>query len=182
MSVERSRSFSPQQAQEILRARAQLLARPVTAPEAAVDRLEVVEFRLANECYALEQRYIQEIYPFETLTPLPCVPPHMLGIVNLRGQILPVMDLKKFFDLPESGITDLHMVIVVRVDDIDLGILADAITGVRMIPMNALQPSLPTLTGIRSQYLKGISGQVVVLDAAKILRDPRLIIDEEVET
>jgi purine-binding chemotaxis protein CheW len=169
--------------QEILTARARALAHPIEAPQAAVNVLEVVEFRLAQERYALEQRFVQEICPLESFTPLPCVPAHVLGIINLRGQILPVIDLKKFFDLPEVGITDLHMVIVMRADDIEAGVLADTVIGVRMIPPETLQPSLPTLTGIREQYLKGISPQhVVVLDAPKILRDPQLLVDEEVTT
>jgi purine-binding chemotaxis protein CheW len=67
------------------------------------------------------------------------------------------------------------------VDDVELGILADSVTGVRAIEQQSLEPALPTLTGIRAQYLKGIApGGIVVLDAARILRDPGLLINEEV--
>jgi purine-binding chemotaxis protein CheW len=101
----------------------------------------------------------------------------------VRGQILPVIDIKKFFDLPEHGITDLHKVIIVHHEEMDLGVLADVIFGVRAIPLNALQPSLPTLTGIREEYLKGVTAErLVVLDVTRILADPRIIVQEEVET
>src|SRR4051794_29498302 len=91
---------------QILRARAQALARTPERPQIAETLLELLEFRLAQECYALENRYVQEVYPLKDLTPLPCTPPFVLGIVNVRGHVLPVLDLKKFFDLPEKGLTD----------------------------------------------------------------------------
>ena len=101
----------------------------------------------------------------------------------MRGQtLLPVIDIKKFFDIPESGIMDMHSVLIVNVDDIEVGILADAIAGVRQIPLAAIEASLPSLTGVRASYLKGVSNEhVVILDAPKILRDPKLMVDEEVE-
>ena len=169
-------------ARQILRARAQALARPPERAAVAAASLELLEFRLANECYALETRYVREVYPLKNLTPLPCTPPFVLGIVNVRGRILPVLDLKKFFELPEEGLTDLHRIILVQGHDLELGLLADVIAGVRTIPVDSLQPSLPTLTGIRAEYLKGVTAaRLVVLDLDRILADPKIIVHEEVE-
>jgi len=169
-------------ARQILRARAQALARPPERAAVAAASLELLEFRLANECYALETRYVREVYPLKNLTPLPCTPPFVLGIVNVRGRILPVLDLKKFFELPEQGLTDLHRIILVQGHDLELGLLADVIAGVRTIPVDSLQPSLPTLTGIRAEYLKGVTAaRLVVLDLDRILADPKIIVQEEVE-
>jgi purine-binding chemotaxis protein CheW len=167
---------------QILRARAQALARMPERPPVAEGLLELLEFRLAQERYALESQYVQEVHPLRDLTPLPCAPPFVLGIVNVRGRILPVLDLKKFFDLPEKGLTDLHRMILVRGGDLELGLLADVIVGVRSVPADSLQPSLPTLTGIRSDYLKGVTAErLVVLDLARILADPKIMVHEEVE-
>jgi purine-binding chemotaxis protein CheW len=172
----------PNNARQILRARAQALARTPERALVAGASLEVLEFHLAQERYALEDRWVQEVCPLKELTPLPCTPPFVLGIVNVRGRILPVLDLKKFFDLPEQGLTDLHRIILVRGNDLELGLLADAIVGVRSIPADSLQPSLPTLTGIRGDYLKGVTAErLVVLDLARILADPKIIVHEEVE-
>lgn len=169
-------------ARRILRARAQALARPLEQAPVAATLLEVLEFRLAQERYAVETRYVREVYPLKDLTPLPCTPPFVLGIVNVRGRILPVVDLKKFFDLPEQGLTDLHRIILVEGNDVELGLLADATVGVRSIPVDSLQSSLPTLTGIRSEYLKGVTAErLVVLDVARILADPKIIVHEEVD-
>lgn len=170
-------------AAQILRARARALARPPDHAPAAATWLDVLEFRLAQERYGLEIRYVREVHPLKDLTPLPCTPPFVLGIVNVRGRILPVLDLKKFFDLPEQGLTDLHRIILVEGNDLELGLLADATVGVRSIPADTLQPSLPTLTGIRSEYLKGVTAErLVVLDAARMLADPKIIVHEEVES
>jgi purine-binding chemotaxis protein CheW len=170
------------EADRILRARARALARvPSRAPNADT-MLELLEFRLANERYALETRYVQEVHPLRDLTPLPGTPHFVLGIVNIRGRILPVLDLRKFFDLPEQGLTDLHRIILVRGNDLELGLLADVIVGVRSVTADSLQPSLPTLTGIRALYLKGVTDEsLVVLDLDHILADPKIIVHEEVE-
>ena len=169
-------------ARQVLRARARALARIPERPPARQTLLELLEFRLAQESYALEYCYVAEVCPLKELTPLPCTPPFVLGIVNVRGRILPVLDLKKFFDLPEKGLTDLHRIILVRGNDLELGLLADVIVGVRTIALDTLQSSLPTLTGIRSDYLKGVTAErLVVLDLARILADPKIIVHEEVE-
>lgn len=169
-------------ARQILRARAQALARQPQRAAAAEVSLELLEFRLSRESYGLETRYVREVCPLKSLTPLPCTPPFVLGIVNVRGRILPVLDLKKFFDLPEQGLTDFHRVILVQGNGIELGLLADVIVGMRTIPAESLQPSLPTLTGIRGEYLKGVTAErLVVLDLAHVLDDPKIIVHEEVD-
>lgn len=170
-------------ARDILRARAQALARPPQHGDADGTSLELLEFRLAREHYALEARHVREVCPLRSLTPLPCTPPFLLGIVNVRGRIVPVIDIKKFFDLPDQGLTDLHHIILVRGGDLELGLLADAIGGVRRISADSLQASLPTLTGIRADYLKGVTVErLVVLDLDRILADPKIVVDEDVET
>ena len=105
-----------------------------------------------------------------------------LGIVNVRGEILSVIDLKKFFELPEKGLTDLDKVIVLEAENMRFGILADAVPGVRRVPVGEIQPSLPTLTGVREAYLKGVTVErMVILDADKLLADERIIVLEQVD-
>jgi purine-binding chemotaxis protein CheW len=173
---------TPGEAQQILRARAQALAREPTWEEGTRGTLEVVAFLLAYETYGIDSRYVREVYPLKELTPLPCTPPFVRGMINVRGQILSVIDLKRFFDLPEKGLTDLNKVIVVHDGPMVFGILADAILGMRAIPLDSIHPSLPTLTGIRAAHLKGVTGErMVILDAAKLLDDHTLIVSEEVD-
>ena len=165
----------------ILQERAQTLALEAVPAEAAAEWIEVIEFLLSYETYAVASEYVREVYPLEDITQLPCTPAFVRGIVNLRGEILSVIDIKKFFDLPEKGLTDLNKVIALEYEDMVFGILADAISGVRRILRTDIQPSLPTLAGIREDYLQGVTAErVVILDAKKLLADEKLIVREEV--
>ena len=167
---------------QVLRARARALARAPERDATTLGSLELLEFRLARESYALETRHVAEVVALNDLTPLPCTPPFVRGIVNVRGRVVPVLDIKQFFDLPDQGLTDLHRIILVHGNDLEFGVLADVIVGVRSIRVESLQPSLPTLTGIRAEYLKGVTAErLVVLDLERLLADPKIIVNDEVE-
>jgi purine-binding chemotaxis protein CheW len=165
----------------ILRERALALAAEPAGAQTLDQSIEVVEFSLAHERYAVESAHVREVYPLENLTPLPCTPAFVLGIVNLRGEIVSVIDLRKFFDLAQTGLPDLNKVIVLESGNMVFGLLADAILGVRRLPLAEIQPPLPTLTGIREKYLKGITPErTVVLDAEKLLTDEGIVVQEHV--
>jgi purine-binding chemotaxis protein CheW len=164
----------------ILQARARALAAVPEDDEPAEAHLNGLEFLLASERYAIESRYVREVWPLKELTPLPGTPPFVAGIINVRGRIVSVVDLKRFFDLPGKGLTDLDKVIIIGDEHIEFGLLADAIAGFRRLPLRAIQPSLPTLTGIRLDYLRGIASEgLVILDGARLLADPRLLVGED---
>ena len=165
---------------KILKARARTMAQEPPAEEAPEEQIEIIEFNLAYERYAIELSLVREVYPLKELTPLPGTRPFVAGIINIRGQIVSIIDLKKFFDLPEKGLTDLNKVIVLDNGAMTFGLLVDAVYSVHRISQQDIQPSLPTLTGIRQQYLKGVtSDRLIVLDAARILIDPRVVIRDE---
>ncbi|MBI2311240.1 MAG: purine-binding chemotaxis protein CheW [Betaproteobacteria bacterium] len=171
---------APEEAKRILKERARALAREPERAEATGGSIEILEFRLAYENYGVESGFVQEVAPLKEFTPVPGTPPFILGIVNLRGRILSVVDLRPFFELPAKGLGDLNKVIVLHDGNLEFGILADAVAGVRSLALAAIQPSLPTLTGIREQYLKGVTpDRLVVLDGGKLLSDPNLIVREE---
>ena len=177
----RSGTLAPEAKAKILKDRAKALARRPKSADAEEDFLQVVEFVVADERYAVESARIREVYRMKELTPLPCTPPFVLGIINVRGQIVSVIDIKKFFGLPEKGLTDLNKVIIVRSGDMEVGLLADAIVGSRRIPTAGIHPPLPTLTGIGADYLTGVTGEgLVVLDVGRILSDEAIIVHEEV--
>ncbi|RTL50586.1 MAG: purine-binding chemotaxis protein CheW [Rhodocyclaceae bacterium] len=166
----------------ILAARARALAVPARKKKEG-ERIEVIEFLLSGEHYGLEFAYVREVFPLVDLTRLPCTPPFVLGIVNVRGEIVSVVDLRKFFDLPEKGLSDLNKVIILHSGEITFGILADVVVGVKILPRNELQPSLPTLTELREEYLLGVTREpMAVLDAAKLLADPHIVVEESVPT
>lgn len=165
---------------ELLKARAIALAKKPEKKDSD-EYIEVVEFQLAHEKYAIQSAFISEVYPLKELTPVPCTPQFVAGIINVRGKIISVIDIKKFFELPGKGITDLNKVIIIHNGLLEFGILADAVLGATQIPLRDIQPSLPTLTGIRAEYLRGVTKEgLVVLDAEKILSDKKIVVHEEV--
>jgi len=165
----------------ILHDRARALAAEPGKEQDFDQSIEVVEFLLAHERYAVETCHVREVCLLDNLTPLPCTPAFVLGIVNLRGEIVSVIDVRKFFDLPQTGMPDLNKIIVLGSGNMVFGLLADVILGVRRMALAEIQPSLPTLTGVREKYLKGIApGRTVVLDAGKLLADEAIVVQEQV--
>lgn len=162
----------------ILKARAKALAREPQHQEHQIyEQLEVIEFVLAYERYALEVSYVREVHPLKEITALPGTPAFVAGIVNVRGQIVSVIDLKRLFELPDKGLTDLNKVIILKNGRMEFGLLVDAVVGVHRLPLRDIQPPLPTITGARAGYVQGVTGQrVSVLDARKILSDPAIVV------
>lgn len=161
--------------QSILTARARLLAQEEICRDTGSDTLEAVVFTMAHEQYAIELAHIREVYPLRELTPLPSAPAYLIGVVTIRGQVIPLIDLKRLFGLPEKGLADMNRVIVLRNAGTEIGILADLIVGVRTFDQRQLQPEIPTLSGLRKVYLEGVSEDgTILLHAAAILADPEL--------
>ncbi len=177
--MEDSFVLSGEEKARLLRERARALAGESKSKQEEDENLsvDVLEFLLAHERYAIELKHIQEVCPFSEWTPVPGTPSFVLGIINVRSRILSVIDLKKFFDLPDQGVTDSNKVIILGSPQMEFGILADSIAGARSILTRSIQESLPTLIGIRAEFLKGITGdRVVVLDGEKILSEEKLLI------
>lgn len=166
----------------VLRRRAAAFAAAEVVEAAPGTLLPVVEFSLAGERYAVEAASVEETLLLAHCTPLPCTPAFVVGLISVRGRIRHVIDLREFFELPRAGIVDLHHVLLVRHGEVELGLLADLITGLRRVPRDQLQPSLPTLTGIRAEYLRGVTADgLAVLDVPSILTDRRQEVDDSVE-
>ena len=172
---------SPSTSEEaILRARARSLAQPPLVEPAADTQLQVLEFRLAEERYAVESSYVTAVLAVKEITPLPGAPGYVRGIVAVRGRVLAVLDLRRLFDIPETGLPDMGHLILLRGGDVEFGLLADRIVGVNALALTTLQPALPTLTEIRAEYLRGITpDHLVVLDLAGVVADPKLIVHQE---
>jgi purine-binding chemotaxis protein CheW len=161
----------------ILRRRALALAREPESLGSAAETLDVVEFRMASESYAIESWYVREVLPLKGLAPLPSVPSFILGIVNIRGRIVSVVELGSLLSLPERDMVGSEKVIVLGDDRMEFGILADAVSGTRAILWAGIQPPLPTFKEAGSDYVKGIAEAcVIVLDAKRILGDDKLVI------
>jgi purine-binding chemotaxis protein CheW len=165
---------------KILKARAGMLARkPSEQEQPSGDLLAVAVFLLAHERCALEFHFIREICPLKEPTLLPCTPPFVLGIINLRGQILSVIDFRRYAGLPVKGMTELNRVDIQESGDMEFGILADEILGMRTMPRREMQRQ-PFQTGILAHFIMGIASDGwIVLGGEKILADRKIVVEEE---
>lgn len=178
-----NREFAPPPAEvaAIMEDRARVLAATPAGVAAAAGSRTVIAFRLGGETYALESAYLREVVPCKDLTPLPCTPAFVCGILNLRGQIRSVIDLQRFLDLPASGLADRDRVLLVGAGAMEVGIVVDGMLGMQTLPPGALQPPPPTLTGRGAAYCKGVTDtHTTVLDAGQLLADPALIVNDAI--
>lgn len=177
--LENSVNYSLAEKNKILRKRAELLSEEPIA-EIEQDTLEILKFQIADEKYGVESIYVTKILLLNDLTFLPGVPSFIIGIINVRGQIMPVIDIKKIFEFPNQNTSAKTKVLVVETEDAIFGIIADNIVGLTLISVNELQNSLPMLSGIRAAYLKGVTDdQLVILDPVKLASDKNLLVNDE---
>lgn len=162
----------------ILAERARTLAQPEEEPHQTA-LSEILTFRIGAREYAVETRYVREVFIVREITPVPGVPDFVAGICAVRGEIISIIDLARLFSLPEQGLTDLNRVIVLSDGAMTFGILADYITDIGTTPTGDLAPIEPGATPIAGRYLLGTAeGSRIVLDAAAILADPAMVICE----
>jgi purine-binding chemotaxis protein CheW len=167
---------TPARKSAILRARARALAQVPEREQRPGQYIDILEFVIAYERYGLDSAFVREVHPLKDITSLPGAPPFVAGIVNVRGQIVSVIDLKQLFDLPRKGLTDLNRVIILNDGAMEFGLLVDAVIAVQRLPLDDIQPGMPTLTGVRADLLQGVTAQrTIILNAAKMLADPKLV-------
>ena len=159
----------------ILKARALEIAKTPEQTEAPTLQVEATEFRLGEETYAFASTSVREVFSPKEITPLPCTPPFLRGIVNVRGRILPVIDIKPLFGLPSPARQPLNKVIIIHAEGMEVGLCADTIIGVRAISTLAIHPPLATLAESQSRYIYGITNDgTIMLDATSVLAGSRL--------
>jgi len=178
-ATEEALHLSPERARAIMQERAHILARvPPQAPRAA-DVLEVAIFTLANERYAIETHHIREVARFREFTPVPGAPDFLVGLLNLRGEILAVFDLRKFFGVADPGLTDLSRVLVLGGERPEFGVLADTVHEIRTLRIDDVFEPPGSVAGIGREYPRGVTADgIIVLDGALLLQTTRLFLDQ----
>ncbi|HEV3261615.1 MAG TPA: chemotaxis protein CheW [Gemmataceae bacterium] len=178
-AMEEASTVSADRVRAVLEERAQALARVPTPPVRDTDFLEVVSFELSGEWYALETRYVQRVVPLTAYTTVPGAPESLLGVINLRGDILAVFDFRKVFGLAQPGLTDLSRVLVLGDESDEFGILADRVHEVTRLPADRVLQPPESVAGIGRPYVRGVTNDaLIVLDGAVLLRDARFFIDQ----
>lgn len=166
--------------EEILQKRAKFLA----VPEKTETRLIVMDaicFLVAGERYGLEKKYVGEVSKSLDITPVPCTPAWLAGVIHRHGRIIGLLDLKVLFNIPKA--TSYSHILTVQIEDMELGILAEAVPERRTIFNDELQDSNATTTlNTPPKWLKAITHDgLLILDGTAIYNDPTIIIGERGE-
>ena len=150
----------------------------------ANEELQLVIFRLAKEEYGLPITKVQEINRLVPITKLPQTPTFMEGIINLRGRIIPVIDLRKRFSLPADEQSEDNRIIIVEVNGQTVGIIVDAVTEVVRLAGASVEPPPPTFI-LDAQYIHGVGKLeerlLILLDIDKILTSQEEIMLKQIK-
>ncbi|MHB8064857.1 MAG: chemotaxis protein CheW [Ruminiclostridium sp.] len=131
-------------------------------------------FSIGKEDYGIEIRYVTEIIGIQTITEIPELPDYVKGIINLRGKIIPVMDVRLRFKKVPIPYNDRTCVIVVDIKDISIGLIVDSVSEVLSVAEQEIVPP-PEMNKGSNRYIKGI-GKVgnevkLILDCDKLLNN-----------
>jgi purine-binding chemotaxis protein CheW len=125
-------------------------------PNMEEESINLMGFKLSNEEYAVDIMQLKEITPVFELTAIPRAPEYILGILSLRGSIIPIFDLKKRIGLPETAVTEKSRIIVIKTQEDEVGILVDSITSAANIPLRSIEPPPPVIKGVQAEYISGV--------------------------
>jgi purine-binding chemotaxis protein CheW len=142
------------------------------------DERQLVVFQLGAELYGVEISRVHEIIRLQSVTKVPRSPAFVEGVINLRGKVIPVVDLRRRFGLPTAEHTRASRIVVVELGDQVVGIVVDGVSEVLRVNTATVEPPSPVVAGIDSEYLHGIAKLtdrlVILLDLDRILaRDER---------
>lgn len=134
-----------------------------------------LSFQLGDEIYAFEIKYVTEIIGMQKITSIPNIQEFILGIINLRGIIVPVVDVRKRFSMPEIEYGERACIIVVKVNNTEIGLLVDEVSEVIVIQEKKITQSPKTNKKTKSRFIEGMAkiGDEVklVLNMHKLLYD-----------
>jgi purine-binding chemotaxis protein CheW len=135
-------------------------------------------FNLGDESYAVEIRYVTEIIGMQQITHLPDMPDYMKGVVNLRDKVIPVVDMRLRFRMPEKEYGDRTSIIVTNIDDTQIGLVVDTVSEVMIIPAENVDMPPNAGRAHNSHYIKGMgkAGDKVkiILDTEKLFSSEEL--------
>ncbi|MBN2238691.1 MAG: chemotaxis protein CheW [Dehalococcoidales bacterium] len=134
---------------------------------------QLVIFDLASEFYGVDIGDVQSIIEMQTITRVPGAPSFVEGVINLRGSVVPIVDLRKRLDLNIGDQTKESRIVVVNIAGRDVGVIVDAVTEVLRIPYSIIEPASSMITDSGSDYLRGIAKLenklIILLDLDKVL-------------
>ena len=175
-SLTDSDEISPELLHKIWARRAAQLAE-VPPQEDESEHIQLVLFRLGREIYGVNAQHVFDIRPAELITHVPRVPDWVTGVVNLRGRVLSVVDLRRFFGLPRADSADgrrpadgrhpdevngselveeTHHLMVIETPNMEVALLTDEVLTIKALPTSQIRDTAGTVRGLRPEYVRGV--------------------------
>ena len=135
--------------------------------------LQLVVFDLAGEHYGINIAVVESIIKMQAITQLPQTPNYVKGVTNLRGSVLPVIDLRTRFNLETQEANRQTRIIIVTMDSIKVGVIVDGVSEVLRVSDELIEPLPPMVNTVNSVFLKGIvrleNRLIILLELGKVL-------------
>ncbi len=136
---------------------------------------QLVVFELNNEVYGVDIAKVHEIIRMQNITQVPRAPQFVEGVINLRGRVIPVVDLRKRFGFAKTEHSKQSRIVVVEIEGQTIGMIVDGVSEVLRVPTASIEPPSPVVTTLDSDYLRGIAkledSLIILLQLDKILSD-----------
>jgi purine-binding chemotaxis protein CheW len=140
---------------------------------AASDELQLVSFNIGTEEFGVDILKVQEINRMVEITKVPQAPRYVEGVINLRGKVIPIVDLRKRFNLELKEHDKNTRIVVVDIGGNIMGMIVDSVSEVLRLPANTIEPPPEIVTGVNSEYIKGVAKLddrlLIFLDLSKVI-------------
>ncbi len=145
------------------------------------DYIDILEFTINNDNYAVESKFIEEVYLIKDITEIPFTPNYIIGVISVRGNIFSVIDIKRLFNQQSQEVKNKSKAIILKNNDMEFALLSESVIGITKLKRNDIQARPFTLTGLQTEYILGMTNdKLVILDADKMLSDKKMIINQEI--
>jgi len=138
-----------------------------------LEERQLVVFDLGGEVYGVDINTVREIIRVQEITHVPNAPEFVEGVINLRGKVIPIVDLRKKFSLEEGEESKENRIVVVDIAGEDIGVMVDAVAEVMRLPSDSVEPTADLIATDDSYYIEGIANLgerlIILLDLEKVL-------------
>ncbi|MED5441237.1 MAG: chemotaxis protein CheW [Pseudomonadota bacterium] len=147
----------------------------IAAKSAEDPVLQWVTFRLENESYGINVMQVQEVLRYTEIAPVPGAPPYVLGIINLRGNVVTVIDTRQRFGLPTSDTTDQTRIVIIEAENQVVGILVDGVAEVFYLRLSEIETTPNVGNEESAKFIQGVCHKndelLILVDLEKLMTD-----------
>ena len=154
------------------------LTKPEMTSGVAGEEMQLVSFNIGSEEFGVDILKVQEINRMVEITRVPQAPHYVEGVINLRGKVIPILDLRKRFNLEVKAYDKNTRIVVVDINGTIMGMIVDAVSEVLRLPADTIEPPPELVTDVNSDYIKGVAKLedrlLIFLDLSRVVQAEEL--------